>query len=246
VQLHRFYCEDITEPVTELLGGQARHLSRVLRLKENTTVELFDGKGSLAKAVIKIADKKRIVLEIKGLEQTSQASESKIVVAVSIAKGERFDWMIAKCTELGVDGIYPVIFERTVKQSRNPKAMDRWRNIIISAAQQSGRLFLPEIARPSPLTEVLANLKRQFVRGKFIFGSLSEKAIPITGEEFAGDGIVAFVGPEGGLTEAEEILLKNEGAQPIRLTENTLRVETAAVAFTTILAAQRHRQSIME
>jgi len=113
--LSRFHCDNITEPATELSGSGAHHLSSVLRLGKGQKVELFDGKGTLATAIIEQSTAKKVILTIKKLKVFKQASRPCIIIAASIAKGKRFDWLTGKCTELGVDRIVPVIFERTVK-----------------------------------------------------------------------------------------------------------------------------------
>ena len=84
----------------------------------------------------------------------------RIIIAVSVPKGERFDWLIEKCTELGVERICPVIFERTVRQPGNPKALDRWMNLAISAGKQCKRLFLPQIDPPTNSQDCIEAIKK--------------------------------------------------------------------------------------
>ena len=112
-------------------------------------------------------------------------------------------------------------------------------NLSVAAAKQSGRLYLPRIDEPRRLKEALVTLKRDFGRGHFLLGSLNPESPSVFSQDFGGRDVVAVVGPEGGITEDEENLLKDNGAQSVRLTSTVLRVETAALAFAAILAARR-------
>jgi 16S rRNA (uracil1498-N3)-methyltransferase len=238
MQVHRFYCESITQPKTEILGPEARHAASALRLSPGQTVELFDGRGALAIAQIENITSQKLLCRIENLQTTEKPNRTQITIAVSVPKGDRFDWLIAKCTELGVDRIVPVIFERSVKNPKNPKAAERWRNIAISAAKQSKRLFLPDIELPLRLEESIIKFRAE-PDFQIVLGSLDDDAVPLTKIEFASKDIIAFIGPEGGLTDEETKLLIEAGSKPVRITDTILRIETAALAFSVILAAAR-------
>jgi len=172
----RFYCQVIEGKLVELSASESRHLSLVRRIPPGQQVELFDGKGTLAQAVVEKAESSRTILRIERIETFQPRREARITIAPSIAKGQRFDWLIAKCTELGVDRIFPIIFERTVKKAKNPATLVRWENIAIESAKQSRRLFLPQIDAPSPLPVAVENLKTAFPQARFLVGSISSDA----------------------------------------------------------------------
>ena len=239
MHLNRFYCEILKGPAVELVGGEAHHLYNVCRLRTGDEVELFDGAGVLATAIIEKATSKSVLLKIVDLEKFERPDKPEIVIAVSYPKGERFDWLMEKCTELGVDRITPVIFERTVKQPKNPKAAERWRNISIAAAKQCRRIFLPQIDTPVPLSEALSVLKKQYSKAETFVGSPEPKSPALTTQRFGTEDVVAVIGPEGGITGSEKALLENCGAKFVRLTDTILRVETAALAFAAVLTATR-------
>lgn len=239
MELSRFYCPSIAVPVTELTGPEAHHLASVLRLGKGDRVELFDGAGKLAAATVQAAGDNKVTLTVEGMEAFPPRQNARIIIAASIAKGERFDWLITKCTELGVDRITPVVFERTIKQPKNPKVVNRWNNLAISAAKQCRRLFLPVMDNPRPFADVLIALKRGYPAGRFLYGYPSPDCPPLVNYPFGADDVIAFIGPEGGLTDEEITFLRNNGAVAVRLTDTILRIETAAVAFASILAAQR-------
>jgi len=239
MDLFRFYCNPITKPSVELSGPEAHHLSSVRRLSVSDKVELFDGAGTIATATIKSSSNKKVSLLIDEMKVLPRPSGTQIVIALSIAKGSRFDWVIEKCTELGVDRISPVIFERTVKQPKNPNITGRWNNLAIAAAKQSRRVFLPLIDKPAALTDVIKVLKKDFPQGQFLLGSPSAEVPFLINQPLTCNSVVALVGPEGGLTEQEQTFLKDNGVRFVRFADTILRIETAAVAFASILTAQR-------
>ncbi len=239
MDLFRFYCPSLSGSDVELTGSQAYHLTRVLRLAPADRVELFDGSGKLATATITKVHGRTVALQLEELQVLPRPFEHKIVIAVSIAKGERFDWLLSRCTELGVDRICPVLFERTVKQAKNPKIVQRWQNLAVAAAKQCRRLYLPHIDTPLPLPQVLKVLRQEHPDAGFLLGSISADAPSLFSQLSANTDIAAFVGPEGGITEDEQHLLSDHSVQAVHLTDTVLRVETAAIAFAAILTARR-------
>jgi 16S rRNA (uracil1498-N3)-methyltransferase len=133
----------------------------------------------------------------------------------------------------------PIVFERTVKQADSPAAMRRFESIAVESAKQCGRIFLPLIDKPTSFQKALDKLQAEYPHAIVIFGSLAENAESIINFDFGSDDCLAFVGPEGGLTEVEENLLGKINAKAVRLTGTILRIETAAIAFAAILAAER-------
>jgi 16S rRNA (uracil1498-N3)-methyltransferase len=238
--LHRFYCDSIDGPKVELKGTEAHHLA-VLRLNAGDKVELFDGLGGLATATVSAIRKNVVTLEIKDVRRSELPKSRRIIIAVSVPKGERFDWLIEKCTELGVERISPVIFERTVRQPANPKALDRWMNLAVSAAKQCKRLFLPQIDPPMNLQDCLEAIKKDSPDCRIIAGGMSGDCPSLAGQPFGRNDVAALIGPEGGFTESEEAFLKSQDVQFVRLSDTILRTETAAIAFAAILAAQRNQ-----
>ncbi len=233
----RFFCNTINQNTDAILAdAQFRHLTKVLRLKIGDSVELFDGKGAIAQAIIEKIEKNQAVLTVKTIKNYPQPNQQRIIIASSIAKGERFEILVAKCTELGVDRIVPVVFERTVKQALQH---NRLQTIAVESTKQCQRLFLPVIDEPENFNGVIEKLKTEYPNAKTIFGLPAKNAEPLINLDFGSNDIITFIGPEGGLTETEENMLKKINSQPVRLTDTILRIETAAIAFASILTAKR-------
>lgn len=239
MQIYRFYCQSISKGQADLSGSEVHHLINVMRLNSGDKIELFDGKGTIGIAVIEKIKSGLVTFTVKDYQKYPKPNSPQIVIASSIAKGDRFEWMIAKCTELGVDKIVPVIFERTVKQPKNPKITNRWNSVAISSAKQCKRLFLPQINQPLLLEDALETIKNDYPKSILLSGSLDDNIKFVIDVEIDTD-VIAFVGPEGGTTDEEGELLQNYGAKPVRLTDNILRTETAAITFAAILSAKRN------
>jgi 16S rRNA (uracil1498-N3)-methyltransferase len=240
MSLTRFYCREISDQCL-LEGSEAHHLAGVMRLKAAQEVELFDGKGTLAQAVIIKTGKREVLLETREKLTAAPRTGSRIILAVSVARDQRFDWLIAKATELGVDHICPTAYHRTVKQGSGKNITQRYENIAISSAKQCKRLYLPLIGQTRSLDSHLDMLTGQYPGAVLAAASLADDCTSIfktTLIDSPSDKIIC-IGPEGGFTGEEEKLLRDRGAICIRLTDTVLRIETAAVAVASILAMAR-------
>jgi 16S rRNA (uracil1498-N3)-methyltransferase len=233
----RFYCASI-EGVSILDPDESHHLSRVLRLPVGASVELFDGQGTRAEGVVESLDRKQVAIRIVRVERAARPETGRIILAASFAKGQRFDWLVEKCTELGVDHIAAVQFERTVKQG-NAAAVARLEKITLSAAKQSNRLFLPTLTGPAPLAATAAGLRVDYPNSRLLYGDPAESVPILPHAAERADDTIVFIGPEGGFTDAEQAAMTAIGACPVRINHNVLRVETAAAAFCTLLAWHR-------
>lgn len=238
--ISRFFCSEITDR-SFIEGSEAHHLCKVMRLKEGDRVELFDGRGVLAEAAIFKAGRNIVELEVDKVYTSPSRKDCRIVLVVAVAKDHRFDWLIAKATELGVDHICPALYKRSVKQASGKNISERFRNIAISAAKQCKGLFIPKIDAAKTLEQHIGELGRLYNDPVFITSSLGQDSVGILNSPalITKSDKIAFIGPEGGFDEQEEKFLKQQGAIEVRLTDTVLRVETAAIAIASILAASR-------
>ena len=236
---NRFYLRPIKDGHVEIKGHEAHHMRRVRRVAVGGTVELFDGLGRLAMAKVASVDPHKIMLEIERTDLFQPRKKGRIILAVSLAKGDRFDMLISKCTELGADHICPILFKRTVKLARGKSLMNRYEKLVIAAAKQCGRPLLPLIELPMEFHESLAFLWETYPKSHWLIGSLDDRAPYLINLPRDGQDTVVFMGPEGDMTTEEMQILLDRKARTVRLVDSVLRVETAAIAFVTILAARR-------
>ncbi len=238
--LPRCYCENI-EPYCSIEGKEAHHLINVRRLVSGDCVEVFDGKGSAACAEVVSCSKKTLNLKINEVDFTEPRRCKRIILAVSLAKAQRFDWLIAKASELGVDHICPIIYQRTVKQAAGKNISARYSNIAVSAAKQCGRRYLPAIEKPCQLPKFFDLLSDNYPKSRLLVAAVTEENVSLSGDFWAESDadVVLFIGPEGGFTDEEQQFLNEKGAENVKLTDTVLRIETAAVAASAILSVSR-------
>jgi 16S rRNA (uracil1498-N3)-methyltransferase len=150
--------------------------------------------------------------------------------------------MLEKCTELGADQITLVNYQRTVRLAKS-NALKRFRKTMISAAKQSLTPFLPRITGPFTLTQSMDHLKKHYTNAQFFYGSSSGKYCSESQLDKNKDYII-FIGPEGGFTQNEVDLLRINNISAVSLAQNTLRIETAVIAFASLIANFRQRNKI--
>src|SRR5262249_35991767 len=215
-----------------LLGANAAHLFRVLRVKAGQDFDVA-ADGVLRTGKVVSASHDKVVFQL-GAEVAS-AVLPQVTVYLSIFKFDRMEWALEKLTELGVSHIHPVIAQRPEHHLAKAAArrVERWRKLAREAAQQSRRIAPPEVADPMPLKSALAGMQ-----GSRIVLSEAEEAVSLKAAlaECIPPLALAF-GPEGGWTGAELDWLKAGGWKSASLGRTILRAETAAIAATAVTMA---------
>ena len=227
-RLPRFY---IGRPLTAageyiLDADESRHAVGVLRLRAGDRVDVFDGCGVSAGAVILEASAAGTRLRTGELE-TQPPPPFRAGVAAAIPKGKRWQLLVEKCTELGADRIVPLLSERSVAKGEGNAA--RWRRWSLEAAKQCLRSRLPEVSEPIAFSDLL---NRERNRGVALLLADREGEAPalLAGRVAGAAEALFLIGPEGGFTDAETAAARSAGASPFRLSPFILRVETAAMA----------------
>jgi len=234
----RFYYPGDWSDLITLDEAESQHCARVLRKKVDEEVELFNGRNGVASGVINVISKKSVQVRITNCaDPVPSIVACQTTLAVAPPKGDRFRLIIEKVTELGVDRIIPLKCERSVVDPRDTK-LAKLRQTIISACKQSGRNELPEMTDPQTLEELFqGESSRESV---CVFGApRCETSFPVTMLHLVKEPMVGIVGPEGGFTDEEEELMLSHDARPMMVSPHVLRVETAAIAFSTMLVSTR-------
>ncbi|MCD4700179.1 MAG: 16S rRNA (uracil(1498)-N(3))-methyltransferase [Phycisphaerae bacterium] len=225
-ETRRFFVESLDGETVELSAVEAHHSLDVLRLTDGTEVEVFDGIGGSADGTLHLHSRKQAEVHILRRRRAQDRPEPLVELAFAVPKGKRLDWLLEKTTELGAARLIPVIFERSVAKTA---PSNRWRRTCIAAAKQCGADFLPEIASARKLPDFLAETDADI---RILGDAGGEMSIPIVIKKWSsGKRITVLIGPEGGLTDAEDTAAGEAGFLPVRLGNFTLRVETAAVAL---------------
>jgi len=226
-----------------LTADEASHLRDVLRLKEGDEVYAFNGTGREFCCAVSFIKRDLAELSIRSeVEPTRPESPLKLTLAVALLKGEKFDLVVQKTTELGGYEVVPVITRfadiRLRDESDAGKRVARWQRIALEAAKQSGRAVVPHVRNPVLLESLLTNpaedksLRLMFAeRGGEPFAD-APRDLPVPGR------VTALVGSEGGWAEEEIQQARAAGWQIVTLGGRTLRAETAAITVAALLQHQ--------
>lgn len=211
-------------------------VTRVLRLRAGERVALFCGDGSECEAVLETAASGHVTAHIVERRTPDVELPCELHVGMAVLKGEKLEWAVQKLTELGVSRISFLATERTVvtaESERWSKRLERYRRIAREAAEQCGRVRVPEIHEPVGIAaaiEASGEAARLFLDPRSSRTAL-ELLRPCPAK------VLALIGPEGGFTETEAAAAREAGASAVGLGPRVLRAETAALAVAVLAAA---------
>jgi 16S rRNA (uracil1498-N3)-methyltransferase len=221
---HRFFIDaDLASGNTLALSHDEQHHARVVRVRENEEVEVFNGRGASFVATY----------TTEGLQIVREAPDREARVALHLAMSiinlDKFDIVLQKATELGIRSIIPLVTDRVeIRAERYRGKAERWRKIVFEGVKQSGRAVIPIVEEPQTFDEII---KRDGM--KIIFDADAE-----TTPQQVSDAVTLFIGPEGGWSERELQLARECGCAFERLGIRRLRAETAAIVATALVAAR--------
>ena len=242
--MHRAYVAPgiLDEAVISLPRETAHYVARVLRLRVGEQISLFDGNGRECVVRLTHVSANLVQGERLALLASPPPCNNVVVLGQGLPQGAKMDWIVEKCSELGLSTLVPLQTEMSAVRragQRMTEKMARWQRVAAAAAGQCGRRTLLELATPSSLADFCASYDAAPVK---IICWEHEKSRGIRQVLEAGnDGypIVALVGPESGFTADEVAVAKAHGFVPASLGPRRLRTETAAVAVTGIIRYSR-------
>lgn len=220
-----FYDPDLTVGPYELRSDEARHAARVLRKAVGDTLDLTDGRGGWYRGTVTEIDKRSCRLDVVRTGRSDRRAPRRLTLLVAPTKSmDRFEFMLEKVTEIGIDVIQPFFSEHS---ERTRLRTDRLSRIIEAAAKQSIRPWLPELREPTDFAGALENCSGTSNYLAYLGGEetpLLRDLPPVT------DDVVVAVGPEGGFSRAEADLARGHAYRWASLGPHRLRTETAAIA----------------
>ncbi len=240
----------------ELAREEAAHLVNVLRLRAGAEVYVFDGEGR--EYVCTVAEReggrgaaREVVLDVQGEAEPARAeSPLDLTLAAALLKGEKFDTVVQKATELGAARIVPVLTERgevrwpghgdETESAAAVKRVARWERIAVEAAKQSGRARVPPVRVPIHLTTLLSEVAHDLdgvEERRVFFTERGGRGLVETVNEWPASParLTAAVGPEGGWEDEEIEQAAQAGWCAVTLGGRVLRAETAAVVAAALL-----------
>lgn len=219
---------------------EIKHISKVLRLREDDEVEIFSNEEREFIAKIVNISKDQIELEILEEVKKKRELDCKITIYQGIPKGQKMELIVQKATELGVYRVVPCNFKRCVSSisEKEDKKISRWQKIAQEASKQSKRLKVLTVANVMEMKDVVKDLKNNDINILFYEAeeenSLKDYIRSLDSEKITSVGII--VGAEGGLEEDECEEFVSAGAKVVTLGDRILRTETAAVYGAAILS----------
>lgn len=223
----------------EVDGERFHYLVHVLRLAVGDSLELFDGEGHGAEALVTHVGSSALSLQPGPVRETRATAP--VHILQGLPKGDKLEWVLQKGTELGAASFRPVLTERCVARpdpAKTEPRVRRWRKIVEEASRQCGRADVPDVHSPTSLPDAVAALEPDT---RLLILDEEARAVRLS-EALAHipDAPVALlVGPEGGLSRKELEPLLSNGARSVTLGPLVLRTETAALAALAVIGHAR-------
>jgi 16S rRNA (uracil1498-N3)-methyltransferase len=239
--MHRFFVAEENLHGKEIVftGRQAHQIRNVLRIKSGDHVTVLDNTGCEYTVILTKVGRQDVVGEVVSRQQARAEPHTQITLYQSLLARDKFEWVLQKCTEVGVTSFVPIVTERSIV--RQPDAitsrkLSRWRDIIAEAAEQSGRGRIPQLDAPVTFVDAVCRLE-DFDRCLIgTLGTTGSSVRDILRTDDAEPAAVAlFIGPEGGFTDKEVQLAETNGIKPVSLGSRILRTETAAVVASAVI-----------
>jgi 16S rRNA (uracil1498-N3)-methyltransferase len=209
-------------------GDEFAHLTHVMRKKIGEVVRVVDGVGNAYDVVIENLNKHVAHCSIRSHFQRLHEPTTDLTLAVGVLKNHaKFDFLVEKCTELGVNMIVPLLTERTIP--RHAK-IERWQKLALAAMKQSERCVLPVIR---PLTQFDDFVAKANAPLKILAHEKATNTSTPRSEKAA-----LCIGPEGGFTNGEVAHAEANGFQLLSFGERRLRTETAAIVSSAFILAR--------
>ncbi|MBU03279.1 MAG: hypothetical protein CME55_08295 [Halieaceae bacterium] len=223
--IRRAFLADLTPGQRVLDTETSKYLITVLRLSKNDEVSFFNGQGSRAHARILEPHRTKTTVHIEA-STFSDPTPPTLHLCCALPKGDRAEWIIEKCSELGVSSIRWISCDRSQNPKKDhTKRLERWTKIAREAARQSHNDWVPTLHATTSLQET-CDIHSNHTR---IVLDTSNAPSAVNQSTDLSKAYAMLVGPEGGFTETERELLRTAGWRPMSLGASILRVETAAI-----------------
>jgi 16S rRNA (uracil1498-N3)-methyltransferase len=238
----RFFVEGVhaVGDLVAFAADDARKLATVLRKRSGDRVQVVDSGGVAFGATLDVVARDGRDVRVRAtlderLERSDVETAVRVTIAQAVPKGQKMDLVVEKATELGAHAIVPVRSARVIGHDTSAGKVERWRRIAKSAAQQSGRVRVPDVAEVHDWDALLATFAKY--DRVYVPWELAETAPlrDVFERELTGAGsVLVVIGPEGGFSSDEIADARAAGATTLSLGRRILRTETAALV---VLAA---------
>lgn len=215
---------DFNDTTLILSKEESKHIVRVLRMKEGDSLLLTNGKGLMVEAAISDANQNKCEVSISKKKEDFEKRDYYIHMAVAPTKmNDRYEYFLEKATEIGFDEITPIICSRS---ERKLVKLDRLKKVVLSAAKQSQKAFLPKVNDAVKFGDFV---KTQHDADKFIAHCIEDEKKSLKTELAPNKKYLVLIGPEGDFSKEEVDLAIANNFSPVSLGNFRLRTETAAI-----------------
>jgi 16S rRNA (uracil1498-N3)-methyltransferase len=234
----RFYCP-LPLSCTNIvdLPEKVAHHVHVLRLQIGDEITLFNGQGGEFLAKISHLSKKQAQVTIESFNDREAEPAYPVTLAQALPEGSKMDWILEKATELGATHIQPLAAQRCVVKlnaERAEKKQAHWQGILVSAAEQSGRNRIPQLA---DTISVKTWLTQKTDQPRILLSPRATQSLAQWTKDTPPQPVTIMIGPEGGFTPEEEQLALDQGAIALSMGPRILRTETAGLAVIAVMNA---------
>lgn len=225
--------EQVVNDNINIIGQDAIHIKKVLRLKNDTLINISDNEKNTYECVIQEINDEQIKCRILSKKEENNENNINITLFQGIAKFDKMDYIVQKATELGINSFYPTITKRTVVKlddKSKDKKVQRWQIIANEASKQCKRTCIPKIENVIFLKDI-CNLVSTYDIILLAYendNNYLKNILKKINKEIS--NIAVIIGPEGGFEQEEvDMLLKNNNIYSISLGKRILRTETASI-----------------
>lgn len=232
--VNRFFisASDLEGDRVRLSPEQSHQVHHVLRLRPGDAIVVLDDSGIEYDVTLTAVEKRQAAGQVTSRRQARGEPTAQVTLFQSMLVREKFEWVLQKGTEVGVARFSPVLTERSLVRTREieEKKMDRWRRILVEAAEQSHRGRIPKLDQIVPFEEAISSVA-QFDRCLIAAPSHQGRTLreALQGMSGRAVSVALMVGPEGGFTGHEVDAACQGGAVAISLGPRILRTETCAL-----------------
>ena len=243
--MHRFFIppEWIHGDTVFLQDATAHQIRNVLRMQPGARIVVLDNAGAEYEIELVTVEKSEVCGAMVAKRPATGEPDAAITLYQCMLKKDNFEWVLQKCTEIGVSRFVPVISQRTVVTQVKDNKIARWQRIITEAAEQSRRGRVPELADLIPFEHAVGEVNA-FDRALIPWEQATTCTLcdALEVEERKIQHLALFIGPEGGFDEHEIEAGEDAGMIPVTLGARILRAETAAVVASAITLHELERK----
>jgi 16S rRNA (uracil1498-N3)-methyltransferase len=238
--MQRFYIDKqaIDSGTITIAGSEARHIGKVLRLKEHDSITLFDDNGTIYNGTIISKDHKQVQVRIERESRDHDQQEANIVLGQALTKGSKMDLIVQKSTELGVSRIIPFSSARTIMRYDEKQSVGRvrhWQRIALASAKQSGRRSVPAVANITDFDRLVASDLPGYLKIILWEEENAVRLRQVLKQSTALNPLIFLVGPEGGFAQDEVVRAREQGFITASLGNTVLRTETVSSAVLSVI-----------